>query len=80
MELMRPIDILSDEFAQAAAAAGLRARQTALAAGHSVIFVDELGRYVQELPDGRLFEVRLLPGEPRESHVQILGELSKPTR
>jgi len=70
------IDILSDEFAEAAAAAGLRARQAALAAGHAVIFIDKLGRYVQERPDGRLFEVRLLSGEPRESHVQILGELS----
>ena len=77
---MSSANILTDEFAQAAAAAGLRARRIALAAGHPVVFVDDLGRYVEELPDGRRFEIRLLPGAPRESHKQILGEIVTPLK
>ena len=72
------VGILTDEFAQAAAAATLRARREALASGHPVIFVDDTGRTVQETPDGRLFEVRLNPGAPRESHVTILREIKSP--
>jgi hypothetical protein len=71
-------NILTEDFAQAAAAAGLRARRNALAAGHTVVFVDDLGRYVEELPDGTRLGIRLHPGEKRESHLQILGELSTP--
>jgi len=70
--------ILSDEFAQAAATAGLQARQAALAAGHPVVFLDSFGRYVQEMPDGSRFEIRLRPGVPRESHLHVIGELSAP--
>ena len=76
LKQMASFSILSDEFALAAAAAGFRARQKALAAGHSVVFVDDLGRYVEEMPDGRKFEIRLVPGAPRESHVVVLGELT----
>jgi len=72
---MTSADILSEEFAEAAAKAGLHARQNALATGHPVVFVDHFGRYVQEFPDGRRMEIRLLPGVPRESHLQIVGEL-----
>ena len=72
---MLSANILSDEFAQAAALAGLQARQAALAAGHPVVFVDDVGRYIQELPDGRRFEIRLQPGVPRESHLHVIGEL-----
>jgi hypothetical protein len=74
-KLMADSGVLSEEFAQAAEAAGLRARRLALAAGHPVVFVDHLGRYVEELPDGRRFEIRLKPGTPRESHLQVIGEL-----
>ena len=75
---MSALYILSDEFAEAAAAAGLRARQTALTAGHSVVFVDECGRYVEEFPDGRRVEVRFRPGTPRESHLHMVRELLPP--
>jgi len=78
LKMMPSTNILSDEFAQAAAVAGLRARQAALAAGHPVVFVDRFGRYVQELPDGRQFEIRLQRGVPRESHLHVVGELSTP--
>ena len=75
---MATADILTEEFAQAAAEAGLRARQKALATGHPVVFVDSLGRYVEELPDGTKLEIRLRPENTRESHLQILGELATP--
>ena len=68
-------DILTEEFAQAAARAGLGARRNALAHGHAVVFVDDCGRYVEERPDGKRFEIRLEPGIPRGSHLRIVGEL-----
>ena len=77
---MSSANILTEEFAQAAATAGLRARQNALASGHPVVFVDASGRYVEELPDGTQLEIRLQPGTPRESHLQILGEISTPVK
>jgi hypothetical protein len=67
--MMLAADLFSEEFAQAAATAGLRAREQAPAAGHSVVYIDDVGRYVQELPDVRLLEVCLHPGNPRESHI-----------
>jgi len=75
---MPTVDILSEEFAQAAANAGREARRRALAAGHPVIFVDEIGRFVEELPDGTRFEIRFQPDAPRESHVQIVREIATP--
>ncbi len=78
LDVMSSVNILTEEFAQAAAAAGLRARRNALAAGHPVVFVDDLGRYVEEWPNGKQLEIRLQPGNPRESHLQILGEIATP--
>jgi hypothetical protein len=69
------INILDDDFAQAAAEAGLQARRDALTAGKAVVYIDDLDRYVQELPDGRRFEVRLRPEAPRDSHICILREV-----
>ncbi len=79
-KLMSPAGILTEECAQTAASAGLRARRTALAAGHPVVFVDDFGWYVEELPDGTRPEIRLQPGTAREAHLQILGEISTPDR
>lgn len=70
------VEILSEDFARAATAAGLRARRKALSSGHPVVFVDHIGRYIEELPDGRRLEIRLEAGKPRESHVLVLGELT----
>ena len=56
---MSSAGILTEEFAQAAANAGLRARRNALASGHPVVFVDDFGRYVEELPDGTKVEITL---------------------
>jgi hypothetical protein len=80
LKTMFSAGILSDEFAEAAAQAGRRARDEALAAGFPVVFRDSAGRYVQELPDGRLFEVRFDPTAPRESHMKIVRELPSPAR
>lgn len=68
--------LLTDEFAQAASQAGLRARQAALVAGHPVVFVDEAGRCVEEWPNGKRFELRLDPSQPRESHRIVVRELA----
>lgn len=77
---MQSVQILTDEFAQAAAAAGLQARKIALAAGHPVVFVDDSGRYVRELPNGTKQEIRFRPGTRRESHIEILSELTAPVK
>lgn len=70
---MSAISIFTEEFTRAAAMAGVRARQNALAAGYPVVFLDALGRYVEERPDGRQFEIRFEPGTPSDSHVHVLG-------
>jgi hypothetical protein len=69
LEVMSVANILTEEFAQVAATAGVRARRNALASGHSVVFVDNRGRYVEELPDGTKFGIHLHSGTPRESHL-----------
>ena len=68
--------ILTDDFAQAASQAGWRARQAALLAGHPVVFIDAAGRCVEEWPNGEIFEIRLDPTQPRESHRIVLRELA----
>jgi hypothetical protein len=37
--------------------------------------VDQRGRLVEELPDGRSFEIRLDPAQPRATHRVVLREL-----
>lgn len=69
------MDILSPEFAKGVREAARRARREALAGGHAVVYLDPCGCYVQELPDGRKFEVRFLPGMPAESQVERVREL-----
>jgi hypothetical protein len=49
--VMVQASILTDDFAQAASQTGLRARQAAFAAGHAVVFVDAVGRCVEEWPE-----------------------------
>jgi hypothetical protein len=74
--MTEPVNIFGDDFAQAAAEAGLNARIEALAAGKVVVYIDDLNRYIEELPDGRRFEVRLQPETSRDSHIHVLRELS----
>jgi len=68
--------LVANELDQAAAKASWNARQAALAAGHAVVFVAEDGRYLKELPDGRLFEVRLDPTKTGEAHCVVLREVA----
>lgn len=75
---MANIDILSDAFSAAAAAAGRKAREDALAAGHAVVFRDQQGRYVKEMPDGRLFEIRFHPDRTGDAHAEVIRELERP--
>ena len=67
--------ILTSDFVEAASQAGWLARQAALAAGYPVIFLDSAGRCVEEWPNGKRFEIRLDPTQPRESHRVVLREL-----
>lgn len=72
---MADFGIFSDEFIEAVTQACRQARQDALATGHPVVFVDEEGRYVQEHPDGRKYEIRFDPTQPRESHLIVVREI-----
>lgn len=72
---MVPLDILSEEFAQAASATWNRARQDALKQGHEVVFRDQDGRYILEQPDGKRFEIRSREGAPRDENYEIVREL-----
>jgi hypothetical protein len=74
-EIVEPQSVLSDDFADAAAKAGQRAREAALAEGHPVVFLDESGRYIQEFPDGTKLEIDFKPGLPRDAHLEIVREL-----
>jgi hypothetical protein len=46
-----------------------------LAASHTVVYLDDLDRCAEELPDDRRFDVELQPGTPRDSHIRIIREL-----
>ena len=71
-------DILGDDFTAAVRAAGARAREETLKAGVPVFYLDSAsGLEVMEQPDGRRFEIRFLPGEPRERNYEVLRELGR---
>jgi hypothetical protein len=62
-EATRPrYEFPSEEFDRAIAAAGHSAFLETLSAGHPVFYRDGDGLYVKELPDGRRFEIRWIPG------------------
>lgn len=75
---MAKADLFDDNFDLAVKAAVARERKETLAAGIPLFYHDsESGLDVMEQPDGRIFEIRLMPGAPRESHYQVLRELSR---
>ena len=72
------LDILSPEFTREAEAAWDRARKQALARGVPVFYRnDRTGLEVMEQPDGRRFEIRLIPGAPRGRNFEIIRELAR---
>lgn len=72
---MDRIDIHSDDFVEAVVQAGQLACRSALEAGQSVVYMEASGRYVEERPDGRRFEVRFDSSKPRESHRIIVQDI-----
>jgi hypothetical protein len=73
---MVEFNILDDEFLVAVEKACSKARAAALEAGHSVVYRDGAGRYVEERQDGKRFEIRFDKTLPRESHIVVLRELT----
>lgn len=69
-------DFFSSNFDRAAWAAGRRAFEETLAAGHPVFYRDEQGTDVMQRPDGRVFEIRWVPGAPSGHNYGIVGELN----
>jgi len=70
------LDILSPEVTQAIIDAGIEARKDSLARGLPVFYCDaEADRDMMELPDGRRFQIRLIPGAPRRSNYEIIREI-----
>lgn len=73
------MDILSEEFARKAAAAGDRARLELLSRGLPVFYEDpKTGLDVMEQPDGRRFEIRYIPNSPGPNNYQIVREIVSP--
>ena len=71
------LDFSSPAFDEMLAEVGRRARSEAFAAGLPVTYLHACGCYVQELPDGRLFEIRFHPGAPRDQHVERIREIPR---
>jgi len=65
----------SPEFDAAAYAAGHQAFLESLAAGLPVFYLDHDGVEVMELPDGRRFEIRWIPGAPSGQNYEVVREL-----
>jgi hypothetical protein len=71
-------DILGDDFTAAVRVAGALAREDTLKAGVPVFYRDSIsGIEVMEQPDGLRFEIRFLPGAPRERNYEVLRELGR---
>ncbi len=71
-------DFFDDDFIAAVQTAGGRARIETLKAGVPVFYWDaERNPDVIEQPDGRKFEIRFLPGQPRDRNYTILRELDE---
>jgi hypothetical protein len=65
------------QFTAHAQEATRRARQESLTLGLPVFYQDpQTGMDLMEQPDGRRFEIRYIPGAPRERNFEILRELT----
>lgn len=75
IEALAKLDIFDEEFTRQAEQAWDRARDEVLANGIPV-FYRQKGVQIMEQPDGRRFEIRLIPGAPPDSCYEIIRELS----
>lgn len=73
---MAEFTVLNDEFFSTVVTACSNARAAALRAGHSVVYRDDAGRYVEERPGGNRFEISFDRTRPRESHIVVVRELT----
>ena len=67
----------SPEFNEAVQAAGRKAFEESLALGLPVFYLDDSGVELTELPDGRRFEIRWIPGAPAGSNFEIVREVGR---
>jgi hypothetical protein len=59
-------------------AAVARERKETLAAGIPIFYQDSrTGMNVMEQPGGRKYEIRFIPGAPRDRHYEVIREISK---
>jgi hypothetical protein len=73
------MEIMSDEFDRLVTEACNSARLETLAAGVPVFYLDrETGMDIMEQPDGRRFQIRYIPGAPRDRHFEIVREIVAP--
>jgi hypothetical protein len=70
--------LFGDDFTAAVVSAGASARLETLKAGVPVFYLDAKENInIMEQPDGRRFEIRFIPGAPRERNYEVLRELGK---
>jgi hypothetical protein len=68
----------SAEITAAFRAAVARERRETLEAGIPIFYRDSrTGLNVMEQPGGRKYEIRFIPGAPRDRHYEVVREISK---
>jgi hypothetical protein len=71
-------NFLEDDFTSAVQAACVRARLETLRAGVPVFYLDTKRKLdIMEQPTGRKYEIRFLPGAPRDQNYRVLRELDE---
>jgi hypothetical protein len=75
---MAKLDTFGEDVTVAFKAATAQARAGALAAGVPIFYRDSAtGLEVMEQPGGSKFEIRYIPGAPRDRNYEVLRELSR---
>ncbi len=70
--------LFPDDFEEQVKAAIKTAVEETLRAGVPIFYRDhEMGLEIMEQPDGRKFEIRYIPGAPRDRNFEVLRELSR---
>lgn len=71
--------LFTEEFKAAIIAAGRQARIETLQAGVPVFYKDfRRDIEIMEMPDGRKFEIRYIPGAPADSNHEVIRQLDDP--